>query len=58
MTKKELLRLLRLVPDDTVIGFRANDLNEEYPAEHFAFGNEVGEEDFAFREQGIGFILV
>ena len=57
MTKRDLLRLLKYLPMNTVIGFRANDLDKTCPAEHFTFGDRTDDDDFARIQQGIEFIL-
>jgi hypothetical protein len=57
MTKRELLKLLKDVPMDAVIGFRANDLGEDCPGEHFRTGFELEPDDFA-KKEGFDFLFI
>ena len=57
MTKRELFRILKYLPMNTVIGFRANDLDKTFPAEPFTFGDLADDDDFAKIQQGIDFIF-
>ena len=58
MNKKELIKLLRDLPNDAVIGFRPHDLGEDQPAESFSTGFVLEEDDFARVEQGFDFIFI
>ena len=58
MIKKELLKLLKHVPDDANIGFRCSDLGKDCPADDFAYAHKTDEDDFARTEQKYDFVLV
>jgi len=58
MTKQKLLKLLKDLPMDTVIGFRANDLGTDCPGEHFSTGFSLEPDDFAKAEQGFDFLFI
>ena len=58
MTKEKLLKLIKHLPKDAIIGFRASDLGPDCPAEQFDTGWDLDDTDFAKREQDIDFILV
>jgi hypothetical protein len=60
MTKREIIAALRSlkVPMDATIGFRANDLGPDSPAEPFRCLIKVDNDDFAKTEQNISFIFI